>query len=44
MNIEIGADFGTILAVLMGLFLFGIGYNALVAWLERKGYTERRKA
>jgi hypothetical protein len=40
MNIEIGADFGTILAVLMGLFLFGIGYNALVAWLERRGYTE----
>jgi membrane protein YdbS with pleckstrin-like domain len=40
MNIEIGADFGTILAVLMGLFLFGIGYNSLVAWMERKGYTE----
>lgn len=40
MNIEIGADFGVISAVLMGLFLFGIGYNSLVAWLERKGYTE----
>jgi hypothetical protein len=40
MNIEIGADFGTILAVLMGLFLFGIGYNSVAAWLERRGYTE----
>lgn len=40
MNIEIGADFGTILAVFLALVLFGIGYNSLVAWLERKGYTE----
>ena len=40
MNIEIGADFGVILAVFLTLVLFGIGYNALVAWLERKGYTE----
>jgi len=40
MNIDIGADFGVILAVFLTLVLFGIGYNALVAWLERKGYTE----
>ena len=40
MNIEIGADFGVILAVFFGLVLFGIGYNSMVAWLERKGYTE----
>jgi hypothetical protein len=37
---EIRLDFGTIAAVLLGLLLFGIGYNALVAWLERRGYTE----
>ena len=40
MNIEIWADYGVISAVLMGLLLFGIGYNALVEWLERRGYTE----
>ena len=40
MSNEIGADFGVILAVFLALVLFGIGYNALVAWLERKGYTE----
>lgn len=37
---EIRLDFGAILAVFLGLVLFGIGYNAMVAWLERKGYTE----
>jgi len=40
MNIEIGTNLGTILAVFLALVLFGTGYNALVAWLERKGYTE----
>ncbi len=37
---EIRLDYGVITAVLLGLLLFGIGYNALVAWLERRGYTE----
>lgn len=37
---EIRLDFGTIMAVLFGLILFGIGYNAFVAWLEQRGYTE----
>jgi len=36
----IGNDLGTISAVFLGLVLFGIGYNALVAWMERRGYTE----
>ncbi|MEZ0396804.1 MAG: hypothetical protein ABWK53_10305 [Anaerolineales bacterium] len=40
MSCEIRLDSGVILAVFFGLMLFGIGYNALVAWLERKGYTE----
>ena len=37
---EIRLDYGVISAVFLGLLLFGIGYNALVAWLERRGYTE----
>lgn len=37
---EIELDFGVILAVFLGMLLFGIGYNAFVAWLERRGYTE----
>lgn len=40
MVFEIRLDLGIILAVFFALVLFGIGYNALVAWLERKGYTE----
>jgi hypothetical protein len=36
----IGTHSGAILAVFLGLLLFGIGYNAFVAWAERKGYTE----
>lgn len=36
----IGSNSGAVWAVFFGLLLFGIGYNALVAWLERKGYTE----
>lgn len=40
MTCEIRLDFGVVLAVFFGLMLFGIGYNALVAWMERKGYTE----
>jgi len=34
-----GNPFGAI-AVLFGLFLFGLAYNALVAWLERKRVNE----
>lgn len=33
-------DLGIVLAVFFALVLFGIGYNSLVAWLERRGYTE----
>lgn len=40
MTCEIRMDLGIVLAVFFALVLFGIGYNALVAWLERKGYTE----
>lgn len=37
---EIKLDYGIVLAVIFALVLFGIMYNALVAWLERKGYAE----
>jgi hypothetical protein len=40
MTCEIRLDLGIVLAVFLGLVLFGIGYNALVAWLERRSYTE----
>lgn len=40
MTCEMRLDYGVITAVLLGLLLFGIGYNALVAWLERRGYAE----
>lgn len=40
MIFEIRLDLGIVLAVFFALLLFGIGYNTLVAWLERKGYTE----
>lgn len=33
-------DLSTILAVFGMLVLFGIVYNAVVGWLERKGYAE----
>ena len=33
-------DSGLILAVLMGLFVFGLGYNVLVSWLIHHGYDE----
>jgi hypothetical protein len=33
-------DFGQILAVYLALALFGVGYNALIAWAERTGYIE----
>jgi predicted PurR-regulated permease PerM len=34
-----GLDWGTIAAVYLALVLFGLGYNRLVAWLERRGYA-----
>lgn len=37
---EFRYDLGTILAVFLGLVLFGVWYNTLVGWLERRGYTE----
>lgn len=40
MTCEIRLDYGTIAAVFLGLLLFGIAYNSLVAWLERRRYTE----
>lgn len=40
MTCEIRLDYGVISAVLLGLLLFGIGYNAFVSWAERRGYTE----
>ena len=36
---EIGGASGVI-RVFVGLFGFGVAYNALVAWVERKGYDE----
>jgi hypothetical protein len=36
---EIGSVSGVI-PVLLGLFLFGIGYNVLVSWLIHHGYDE----
>ncbi len=40
MHCEIRIDFGTIAAIFFALTLFGVGYNALIAWMEHKGYTE----
>lgn len=35
-----GLDWGIIAAVYLALLLFGLGYNRLVAWLERSGYSK----
>lgn len=40
MNCEIRLELGEVLAVFLALVLFGIAYNAIVAWLEQRGYTE----
>ena len=37
MNIGSGSGW---IRVGIGLIIFGVGYNALVAWLERQGYDE----
>ena len=36
----IGSNFGLIMAVIWGLFSFGILFNWLVGYLERNGYAE----
>jgi divalent metal cation (Fe/Co/Zn/Cd) transporter len=40
MSNTFGVGNGHLLAVILGLALFGIAYNALVAWMERHHYTE----
>jgi hypothetical protein len=40
MEITIRADFGQILGMYAGLAVFGIVYNRLIAWMEKKGYIE----
>ncbi len=40
MSDTFGVGNGQLLAVVFGLALFGIAYNALVAWMERRHYTE----
>lgn len=37
---HIRVDFGLIAGVFWALILFGVGYNALVGWLERRKYAE----
>ena len=37
---EIRLDLGSILAVFWGLVLFGILYNLLMGWMEKRGYLE----
>ncbi len=34
-----GCDPAGILAMYLALFIFGIGFNALVGWSEARGYT-----
>lgn len=40
MVFEIRLDFGLILAVILGLVIFGLLFNQLVSWLEKRGYAE----
>lgn len=40
MEFVIRVDFGLIAGIYMFLILFGIGYNALTAWMDRHGYME----
>ena len=40
MKFEIGIDLSAIWAVMLALTIFGIAYNSLVAYLERRGYAE----
>ena len=36
----IGTNWGLLAAIYLGLLLFGVGFNALIAWTERKGYLQ----
>ena len=38
MNGVLSGHQAVLIALYLGLILFGIGYNLLVAWAERKGY------
>ena len=40
MEFLFGQDLGTITAIFLALCLFGIGYNDLISWMGRRGYTE----
>lgn len=40
MEFLFGQDLGTITTIFLALCLFGIGYNALISWMGRRGYTE----
>jgi hypothetical protein len=35
-----GIDLGILASLYMALILFGFGYNSLIAWSERRGYTK----
>ena len=35
-----GVNWDAVLPVVLGLLLFGIGYNALIHWLHRRGLNE----
>ena len=37
---EIKPEFSLILVVYLALFLFGIGYNWLITWMESRNYLE----
>jgi hypothetical protein len=37
---EFRVDFGLISGIYISLVLFGVGFNALTAWMEKKGYME----
>lgn len=40
MTFQIGADSGPYVAVFLALVLFGVGYNALIGYLERRHYID----
>jgi hypothetical protein len=40
MVFEIRVDLGLIAGIYGALFLFGVAFNAISAWMERRGYME----
>ena len=40
MEFTFRVDIGLISGVLLGLVLFGLGFNALTSWAEQKGYMD----